>query len=249
MKRTRTALLHLGPSLLLLAACAGLVLFAWYPYPFLQLSTSGGRAALLVAAACVIAPALTWLVATPGKGRSKLVLDLVVISLIQVSTVAWGMYNLSVQKPYFMVFTLDRFDVLARREAFGWIDNPAFLDKPLSGPIPLYAEMPSDPDTYQRFLREVMFEGMPDLQFRPEFWSRYAGRAQEALQAASPLADLRGARPDAAECIDTLVGDHGGDITQLRFVPGMMRGGQFAAVLDATSGELLGYVQTDPWLD
>jgi hypothetical protein len=249
MKRTRAAPLHLGLSLLVLAVCAGLVLFAWYPYPFLQLPPSGKLAASLVAAACVVTPALTWFVYTPGKSIPKLVFDLVVIGLIQASAVAWGMYNLSLQKPYFMVFTVDRFDVLARQQVTSPIDDPAFLDKPISGPIVLYAEMPADRETYQRLLQEVMFEGKPDLQFRPEFWHAYDGRAKEALRAARPLADLRGARPDAVEGIDTLVRDHGGDIARLRFVPGLMHGGQFAAVLEGASGELLGYLQTDPWLD
>jgi hypothetical protein len=234
----------------MLSACAGLVLVAWYPYPFLQLPRSGQLAAWLVTAACVVGPALTWLVATPGKNRSKIVLDLVIIGLIQVSAVAWGMYNLSAQKPHFMVFTVDRFEVLARREITDPIDDPAFLDKPFAGPVILYAEMPAiDSADYQRLLQEVVFEGKPDLQYRPEFWRNYAGRAQAALQAARPLSDLLAARPEAAGCMEALASDLGVDVARLRFVPGIMSGGQFAAVLDGASGAVVGYVDTDPWLN
>jgi hypothetical protein len=249
MTRSSAALLHLCFSLLLLAACAGLVMFAWYPGPFLQLPRSGELAAALTAAACIIMPALTWLVFTPGKSRPKLILDLVVIGLIQLSAVTWGMYNLSAQKPYFMVFTLDRFDVMSRRQVFGSIDDPAFLDKPFSGPAILYAVMPAaDSNDYQRLLQEVMFEGKPDIQYRPEFWSVYSERAREVLRASRPLADLRAARPDAAGPISALVVDRGGDITQLKFVPGMIGRGHFAAVLDGASGDVVGYINTDPWL-
>ena len=250
MKRSRTALPHLLLSLGVLAACAGLVIFAWYPYPFLQLSPGGELAVALIGAACIIAPALTWLVSTAGKATSKLVFDLVVIGLIQVSAVAWGMYNLSAQRPYFMVFTLDRFDVLARDEVVGQITNPAFLDKPFSGPVLLYANMPAaESAAYQRLLQEVMFEGKPDIQYRPEFWSPYGERQHMAPQAARPLADLRAARPESAECIDDMAGGRNADIAHLRFVPAMMGNGHFAVVLDGSSGDVVGYIKTDPWLN
>jgi hypothetical protein len=250
MTRSRAALPHLLLSLAVLAVCAGMVMFAWYPYPFLILTHSGALAAALIIAVSLAAPALTWLIATPGKDKPKLLFDLVVIGLIQVSAVAWGMYNLSEQKPYFMVFAVDRFDVLARGQVFGRIDDATFLDKPFSGPIMRYAEMPATESTaYQRLLQEVMFEGKPDIQFRPEFWSPYGERKHLALQAARPLADLRAERPESADCIDGLTGEHSTDIAQLRFVPAMMGDGYFAVVLDGGSGGVVGYIKTDPWLE
>ena len=249
MTRSRAASPHLLLSLGALAVCAGLVMFAWYPYPFRILPPSGKLAAALVVTACIIAPALTWLVATPGKEKSKLLLDLVVIGMIQVSAVAWGMYNLSMQKPYFMVFTLDRFDVLARNQAVGQITNPALLDKPFAGPVFLYANMPTEPAAFQQLLQEVMFEGKPDIQFRPELWSLYDKRKHLALQAARPLAELSAARPESKECIDDLASGRDADIERLRFVPGMMGDGHFAVVLDGSNGEIAGYVNTNPWLD
>ena len=62
MGRSRAALKHLWPSILVLASFACLILFAWYPYPFLQFTDSGKFALLLVISAGLIGPALTWLV-------------------------------------------------------------------------------------------------------------------------------------------------------------------------------------------
>lgn len=248
-KRMRAAQPHLLASMLLLLACAATVVFAWYPSPFLVLSGPGAIAALLVVVACVVGPALTWLVATPGKARSKLRFDLTVIGLIQLTAMAWGMYNLSLQKPHFMVFTLDRFEVLARRDVVDPIENPAFLDKPLIGPVMLYADMPTDSQAFQLLLQEVMFEGKPDLQYRPEFWSVYEQRRQQAAQVARPLSDLRAARPADAADIDALVETNGGDISRFGFVPAMMRNGAFTVVLDAVTGHLVGSLETNPWLD
>jgi len=248
MTRSRAALTHLWPSLLLLAVLAGLVLFAWYPYPFRQFEQSGKFALALILTAGFIGPAMTWLVYS--KGKRGLLLDLVVISIIQLAAVGWGALSLFQNRPYFMVYTVDRFEVLSARDVdFAWITEAKFLDKPFAGPILLFANMPADPAAYQKLLHEVMFEGKPDLQFRPEFWSLYAERRQLALQKSFSLSDLRDKRPDSLVAMDRLVKRHGGDIDLLRFVPAMLKDGQFAVILDAGSGDVVDTLMTDPWLE
>ena len=247
MKRSRAALLHLLPSLLLLAVCAGLALFLWYPHPFRHLPESGRFSLLLIGSAVVVGPALTWLVFKNGK--KGLVLDLAVIGLIQLAALGWGTYTLYLAKPYFMVFAVDRFETLARRDVTYPVGNPAFLDKPFTGPLALYANMPADTDRFQKLLQEVMFEGKPDLAFRPEFWSAYEDRQHLVVQVAQPLGSLRQARPAAAAAINALVRDNGGEIAELQYVPGMIGSGHFSVVIDARSGAISGYLDTDPWLN
>ena len=148
-----------------------------------------------------------------------------------------------------MVFTVERFYVLSIRDVdLSYISNPNFLDKPLAGPILLYATMPTDQKIFQQFLQEVMFEGKPDLQFRPEFWSLYADKQALVLQVSRPLADLRNARPESVNHIDELVKNNGGDITQLKYVPAMVKREQFATILDARSGAVIDMLKIDPWI-
>lgn len=248
MNKSRAALAHLWPTLLILAVIAAVVLFAWYPSPFLTFTESGKFAILLILAAGVFGPVLTWVVYT--KGKRGLVFDLWVIALVQIAAMAWGTYSLYQSRPYFMVYTVDRFEVLRKLDVDpAWITDQKFLDKPLVGPILLYANMPSDPATYQKLLQEIMFEGKPDLQFRPEYWSLYAERQQLVLQKSRPLGDLREARPDSLSVIDQLVKNHGGDIDQLRFVPVFRKIGHFAVILKADNGEIVDTLIIDPWLD
>jgi hypothetical protein len=149
-----------------------------------------------------------------------------------------------------MVYTLDRFEVLSERDVdSAWIKDPKFLDKPFSGPILLSANMPADPAAYQKFLREVMFEGQPDLQFRPEFWSLYDEAKQLALKTSRPLGDLREKRTASADQIDRLVRRHGGDIGRYRFVPALLRDAQFTVILDARNGDVVDSLMIDPWLE
>jgi len=247
MTRSRAALNHLWPSLLVLAAFAAVLFFVWYPYPFRQFAQSDRFALALVLAAIFVGPAMTWLVYKAGK--RGLLLDLVVIVIIQTAAFGWGALSLYQNRPYFMVFTVDRFEVLSARDVdFAWIRDARFLDKPFAAPVLLFANMPADPAAYQKLLREVMFEGKPDLQFRPEFWSLYSERIKAVLQKSRPLAELRDNRPDEGDAIDRLVHLHGGNIERLRFVPALFRDGQFAVIIDADDGDVVDMLLTDPWL-
>jgi hypothetical protein len=248
MKRSRAALTHLWPSILVLAIISGFVLLSWYPSAFLQFTESGKFSLLLVCSTALAGPAMTWVVYK--KGKWGLHFDLVVIILVQSVAFGWGAYALYQNRPYFMVFTLDRFEVLSKRQVdFSDIGNPQFTDKPFSGPILLYASMPKQGPEFQKLLNEVMFEGKPDLQFRPEFWSLYAEKQKLALAKSSPLLELRQARPGQVAKIDRLVENNGGDIAKLNYVPAMLRDGRFAAILDAHSGEIIDTLVIDPWVN
>ena len=142
MNKSRATLNHLWPSLLILATLAIIILFAWYPYPFRQFGESGKFAALLILAAVCLAPALTWFVYK--KGKRGMLFDLWVIVIIQLAAIAWGTYSLYQSRPYFMVHTVDRFEVFSKRDMdVTQVTDARFLDKPLAGPILLYAHMPA----------------------------------------------------------------------------------------------------------
>ena len=250
MGKSHAALTHLWPSLLVLAIIAGMIIFIWYPYPFLQFEDTGKFSLMLVLSAGLIGPAMTWLFYRKGKSKRALAFDLVVILLIQTVAFAWGGYALYQNRPYFMVFTVDRFEVLTMRDVdLATITDPKLLNKPVAGPILIYASMPTDPQIFQKLLKEVMFEGKPDLQYRPEFWSLYADKQQLAIAPALPLETLRSARSGSLQAIDKLVKNNGGDIKRLKYVPGTAQNGQFAAILDADSGEVVDTLVIDPWVN
>jgi len=247
MSRSRAALNHLLPSILVLAVIASLLAFAWYPYPFWNFGESGKYALLLILAAGFAGPAMTWVVYK--KGKRGLLFDLWVITIVQLVAIAWGTHSLYQSRPFWMVYTVDRFEILSMRDVdLAWVTDPKFLDKPFSGPLLLFANMPVDPVAYQKLLQEIMFEGKPDLQFRPEFWSLYTEGKAIALQKSLPLVNLRDARPDSREAIDKVVKNHGGDITLLNFVPALQKDGQFTAILDAQSGDVIETLMIDPWV-
>lgn len=248
MNKTRAALTHLWPTILLLLAIGCLIVFAWYPPPFLEFGDTAKFPLILILVAALIGPAMTALVYK--KGKRSLLLDLTVVIIIQVVAVAWGTVALYQNRPYFMVFTIDRFEVFSSRKIeFHTIKDDRFIDKPLSGPIVLYANKPRDKQAYSKLVKEVMLEGKPDLQYRPEFWSIYSDRQMEVLNVSKPLNELRIMRPASVSAIDNLVQKNGGNIDELSFVPGLHQNGEFAAILDAKSGEIVAGLMVDPWID
>lgn len=247
MTKSRAGLNHFGPSALLLLVIGGLIGFAWYPYPFLQFNDTAKFPLMMILLAGLIGPALTLLVYK--KDKRGLVFDLSVIVIIQLVAVAWGTVALYQNRPYFMVFTVAQFDVLSTRDVdLSTINDPRFLDKPFAGPIMLYANMPTG-DRFQKLLKEVMFEGKPDLQYRPEFWSLYHEKQNQVIKPSKPLNELRIMRPESVSKIDKLVHKHGGNISKLNFVPALHQNGQFAAILDVDSGEIIDSLDIDPWID
>ena len=136
MRKSRAALIHLWPSLLVLLIIAALIFLAWYPYPLLQLKNNHHFSVLLILTAALIGPAMTWLMYKQDK--RGMVFDLVVISLIQVVAIGWGTQALYLNRPYFMVFTVDRFEAISIREVdIDSIKDPGFLDKPFAGTVEL----------------------------------------------------------------------------------------------------------------
>jgi len=191
---------------------------------------------------------MTWIVYK--KGKRGMLFDLWFIAIVQLAAMAWGTLSLYQNRPFWMVYTVDRFEVLSSRDIdLAWVTDPRFLKRPFAKPLLLLANMPADPAAYQKLVHEIMFEGKPDLQFRPEYWSLYAEKKAVAVQKSRPLVQLRDARPDSTVVIDKVVKNHGGDIARLKFAPVHQKDGQFTVILDAQSGDVIDTLMIDPWVD
>ena len=66
---------------------------------------------------------------------------------------------------------------------------------------------------------ETVLGGKPDIDRRPEFWSRYEEAVAQVDARARPLATLRAARPESAAAIVALAARLGLPEERLAFVP------------------------------
>jgi hypothetical protein len=110
------------------------------------------------------------------------------------------------------------------------------------------ATRPADQASFQKLLDETVFGGQPDIERRPEFWSRYEDEAAQVIHRARPLAALRAARPEAAAKIAALPAKLGVPEERLGFLPMIAKNRDVSIVVDAATGAPLEVLDVDPWI-
>ncbi len=248
ISRGRAFLTHLLSSAVVVGAVCVLVFFVWYPHPYFQISGAWNPLRVLIGVDLVLGPLLTLLLFKPGK--KGLWFDLSVILIVQMAALVYGVTVIYGERPYFNVFAVDRFTVLAHSEVdtTEWEKASDRLGaKPLAGPVLAVAMRPTDPAAQQRLLDETVFGGKPDIDHRPELWVPYRENVSQVLANARPLSTLHSSRPDVRAEIERLPARLGLPAQRLGFVPVAVRERYLALVIDTNTGVPLDVVEQDPW--
>jgi len=252
ISRQRAFLTHLAASALIVGVACSLIFFLWYPYPYFQAAGAWNVLRVLIGVDLVLGPLLTVVVFKPGKRGLKL--DLAIIAVVQLAALVYGLTIIYRERPYFTVFAVDRFFVLARHDIdsteLAIAESEGRIDvKPLRGPVLTVASRPTDEAQRQKLLDDTIFGGKPDIERRPEFWRRFADEAQQVIDRQRPLSALRAARPDAADAIARLTAKHGVAEDRIGFLPLTAKNRDLTFVIDATTGAPLDVIDVDPWID
>lgn len=113
-KRLKFFLSHLSISLMIALCVVGLVFFIWYPTP---LATAVGVTQIflmMLAIDVTVGPILGFIVYKEGKKTLKM--DLTVIILLQLSALGYGIYSIEQGRPVWLVYTVDRFELVRKNE-------------------------------------------------------------------------------------------------------------------------------------
>jgi hypothetical protein len=139
--RIKAFLMHLGFSVFIGLCTLSLVFLVWYPAPLHTALNVTHIFLLLLLVDVILGPCLTLLVFKVGK--KTLVFDLSVILLFQLA-LGYGVWTVFSARPAWLVFNVDRFDVVQAVE----IDTrklneaaPEFRDSPV------HQEVSSSPGT------------------------------------------------------------------------------------------------------
>jgi hypothetical protein len=245
--RARAASLHLLISIAVTLAVFAAMIAFWYPWPIFI--AAGAPQLLLLVSVCdvVLGPALTFVVAAPGKPVRKLVIDLAVIGSLQIAALAYGVHTVHVARPVFNVFAVDRFELVSEADldAAALADAPeAFRQLSQTGPTLVAARLPDDA-TQRRELLMSALTGGADLAQTPRLYVPYASAQAVAAAKGRPIDKLREHNPPAD--VDALLRDLGRAHDAVRWLP--MRGGKrdLVVIVDAASGELLRVAALHPW--
>ena len=246
MTRTQVLKLRLGPTSLALGVILGTVYLLWFPGAYATLAGVHVRVAVLVLASLVFGPGLTTLVYRPGKRGIRL--DIAILALLELVFVVLMMRALHERRPAYTVFAVDRFEIVMAAEVDRTlIDDPRLRRRPGHEPRLVYAEMPTDPEVYDRLLEETVFHGLPDIDRRPRHWRPYPQGIGKLRQSARPLLDLADAGDTRRAAVARWLSRRGANATEFVYLPLRGQSRDAAMVVHERTGYPAGILAVDPW--
>jgi hypothetical protein len=189
-KRIRFFLSHLGISIFIVLAVIGLVFGVWYPQP---LATAVGVTQIflmLILIDIIVGPLLGLLVYREGKKSLKF--DLSVVILLQISALVYGLYNLEQGRPAWLVYNVDRFELVRKNEL---VDiniqqaQPQFQQPSWFKPQYVSTEFAKDTQQRNNEMFAEIFDGISVAQ-RPERYVELTQAKTQIQQRALPLKEL-----------------------------------------------------------
>jgi len=245
MTRWKAAGIHLLISAAIATAVVALMLFVWYPPPFFTAMGGNDVVMILVAVDVVLGPLITLVALSPGKPLRLVRLDLAVIAALQLGALTYGIYVVAAARPVYMVFTVDRFDLVAaneiRDEERARVTDPAFKEIPWGSPRTIAVRSPADPEEQFRIIQSALRGA--DLQTFPQYYVPYESLARDALRRSRPLESLRKSSPDGASEIDATLAKLGRKLEDTRYLPLKGWARTYTVMLDAKSGAVVGYLK------
>jgi len=197
---------------------------------------------LLVSVDVVAGPLLTFAVFDRRKPRRELRRDLLVIVALQMAAMFYGLHTMIIARPAVLAFEVDRFRVVA---AHAVVERelpraPLGLQR-LSwfGPRLVATKVPSDDERADAVMLAM---AGADLGMRPSFWLPWDDAARAAARrAAKPAEELAQRGGSEAAALARAAAEAGRPLDQLGYLPILGRRSDWVALLDSTSGDLLGY--------
>jgi len=242
--RALAALVHASGSLLVALLAAALVFLLWYPWPYSELAGGTGLFVLVSGVDVVLGPLATFAVFDRAKGWPVLRRDLAVILVLQMAALGYGLHVVFEARPVALALEAHRLRVITAvdvvREELP--QAPADLRRlPLDGPRLLNTAPPEDAEERMAAMRQAL-AGV-DLGQRPKYWQPWDAKARaDALAASRPLEPLRLRNAARGAELEAALADGGRDPRALRYLPVLSRRGEWVALIDAQSGDVVGFI-------
>ena len=244
--KIKAFLIHLTISASIVGIVIFLIFFYWYPSPYFEANGAWTVLRILILVDLILGPLLTLVLFK--KGKKGLVMDMSIVAAIQIAALVYGVYVIYGERPYYLAFAVDRFEVIGKAEIdAGKIKYPELKIKPNKGPILVYADFPEDKEERNKFLFETIMEGKPDLERRPEYYRSYHSNKEKVIQKAKPLSELAKDESSQQKKIDIFLQKHKGDKDSYLFLPLVGKNIDLALVIDKTSGLPIDGIAIDPW--
>ena len=247
MTRYRAFFIHLLASILVIGTFMAITLTLWYPPPYFELNGAQRVLTILASVDMTLGPLMTLLIYKPGKPGLRF--DLAVIVAIQLTAFLYGAFITINERPAYIVYAVDRFEVVPAAEVdTGRLQYPELDFGPLNGPSLVTARIPDDPMRSSNILLDVMLEGGVDIERRAELFEPYIGTTSGVLERSKPIAKILHARQVDVETLQQVAAENKIDLGSLRYVPIVGKYKSMTALIHPATGDLIGVLDIDPWV-
>lgn len=249
MSRWKASFTHLLICVVVAIAVLSIMLFAWFPPPFF--SAQGGKDLfyLIISIDIVLGPLITLIIFKHGKKGLKF--DLAVIALLQLSALAYGIYSISKARPVYMVYSVDRFELINARDiAPGNLKQAKFEEfksLPFTGPQLIAAQLPSDSEEKNQLVFSVL-EGGPDISALPKYYVPYNNQKQNLINHLKPLSRIKSSARQANIDVNEIIRLAGIKEDKLGYLPIDTTKQDLTAIVNRDSGEIVDIIAVDPWV-
>ena len=239
--------IHFIATGLLAAAAAAIIFLVWYPHPFEFMVRGLELFTLVVGCDLALGPLLSLVVFNRSKTKLALIVDYTAIAIVQISGMVYGVYNVAESRPVYIVYSVDRYEVVAARDLtdaeLAAVTNPQYRNVPLGGPRYVAVIVP-EKDREQSLFDEVA--GNPSFA-RPKWFHPVADALPQIRQRSFPIAELEKRHPDVKPLLAEGLRKISLPPERLRWVPISTRRGFWTALIDIENGLPVGWVEYDPY--
>lgn len=246
MSRFQAFAIHLVISCVVVLTFLTIMKQFWYPDFFFEASAGWGVLKILIMVDLVLGPLITLIIFKSGKPGLKF--DLSVIAALQVAALLYGGSVVFQNRPGYLVFAVDRFEVVAAT----LVDNAAIPDaelrRTLANPIPLiYASLPEDREASEVILFEVV-SGGADIEMRPELYKPFQENFDRVFIKSIDISMLISGDSEVDSRVRAFVSGQNAMLDDFLYYPLVGKNKDMLIVFPRSGGQPVGVVDVNPWL-
>lgn len=247
--RLKAAILHLLVTGVVAILVAALVFGIWFPGAFSEML--GGRRLFWLVLGCDLAlgPLISLVIYNTQKPRRELIRDYCIVGLLQMGALIYGVSIVVESRPVYMVFVVDRLEVVTaielEDEELAQARDKRYQSRGWSGPRLISVERPDNPEERSQILFSAL-DGK-DIHLMPKYYRPYSAAIDQVRERVLPVELLISRNPDSEAMIDAAIKKSGGEAEQVRWLPVHSRFGFWVALIDFESAMPLLYLPVNPY--
>lgn len=238
---------HFLITLVLSAGAAALVFLVWFPDPFQKMLGGTTLFEIMVLCDLGLGPLSSFIVYNSRKSRRALVFDYTVIGVIQLAAFIYGVHAVSNNRPAYMVFVGDRFEVIQA----GAIDTAdlarggAYSTRPHWGPRLVAIREAASIEEHNKMVMSGL--AGKDYSVLPEYYIPYEQDLAELQRRALPVSELEKRHKEAKPLVARAVAELRVPVEQLVWMPVMHKNGFWTVLLNSGTGQPVSWLPIDPY--